>query len=272
MPRSIRPERVSHINLVVEDFEAAVVHYQDLFDAELMLDLPQAEWHAGLLSIGGVIIEPFAPPTFLLNARYGPHYLGIEYQANMDEVRASIADHGLRIARDIGVALHTHPADGFGVAFEFYAGSFHDKDWALLGGPIKPAAYWRNEHPLGLTGLNATTLAVHDLEAACAFLQSFLGGERIYEAERPAAKARVVGLQVADAVIEVMAATGEGALSRHLYRYGDGLRSTVFGVRDLDQARRCLAERGVEVVPGDAPDSIAVPAEANLGVIFEFRA
>jgi hypothetical protein len=41
-------------------------------------------------------------------------------------------------------------------------------------------------------------------------------------------------------------------------------------VRDLDQARSYFRDRGVELEPGTAPDALAIPAEQNRGVIFEF--
>ena len=272
MPPSIRPVRVNHMNVVVEDFDASVAHFRGLFGAEFVVDLPQKEWRACLINIGGVLFELFAPHAFLLNARYGPHYLGLEYQADMEVVRAAIAGRQIRIARDIGLAVHTHPADTLGVSFEFYDGEFHTRDWPALGGPIKPQAWWRDEHPLGLTGLRGFTLAVAEIEPAADFLASFLSAEAAYEADRPALAARARGLEVAGAVIELLAPTGEGALAQHLRRYGPGVRSTVFGVRDLGQARRHLEARGVAPAPGAAPDSFAVPAEANRGVIFELQA
>jgi Glyoxalase/Bleomycin resistance protein/Dioxygenase superfamily len=130
--------------------------------------------------------------------------------------------------------------------------------------------------PLRLNHMNAVVQdfehAVHDIEAASAFLQSFLGGEPLYEAERPDIAARAIGLQVSDSVIELLTPTADGALAHHLYRYGDGIRSTVFGVTDVDQARLYFAERGLPTVSGGAPGSIAVTAEANLGLMFEFVA
>ena len=272
MAKTIRAQRVNHLNLVLPDFDTSVAHFRDLYGAEFLIDLPNAEFHACLIEIGRVIIEIFVPPAFLLWSRLGPHYLGIEYQADMDEVREVIAAHGMRIVRDIGVALHTHPADGFGVAFEFYAGSFHDNEPPVLQKTVKPQAYWRDEHPLGITGLKAYTLAVHDIEAASRFLQSFLGAAPAYEAPRPAIGARAVGLQVADCVVELLAPVGEGPLIEHLKESGQGIRSIVFGTRDLDQARRGLEGRGVALAPGAAPDSFAVPTAANLGVLFEFSA
>jgi hypothetical protein len=111
---------------------------------------------------------------------------------------------------------------------------------------------------------------VHDIDAASAFFQSFVSARPVYEEARPAVAARAIGLAVSDEVVELIAPTGEGPLQRHLHRYGDGIRSTNFGCRDIAQVRRYFAERGVELVAGDAPDSLAVPAEANLGAIFTF--
>ena len=186
MPRSIRPQRVNHMNAVLQDFDASVAHFEEGYGAEFMVDMPQKEFHACLFEIGQVIFELFVPWDFLVSARLGPHYVGLEWQADMDEVRAALADHGVRTVRDIGLALHTHPDDGFGVAHEFYAGEFQTRDWPLLEGPIRSAESWRDEHPLGLTGLSGYTHAVDDLDAAGAFLQSFLGAEPVFAEARPA--------------------------------------------------------------------------------------
>ncbi len=270
MARSIRPVRVNHMNVVLRDHDTSVAHFCERYGAEFMADMPQREFHASLVEMGQVIFELFVPHDYLICSRYGPHYLGLEWQADMDEVRAAVADHGLGIVRDIGLALHTDPADCFGVSYEFYGGYFLDRDWELLGGKIKPVSYWRDEHPLGLTGLKGYTHAVEDIEAAGAFLQSFLGAEPVYEVERPALAAHAKGLQVADAVIELLAPSGEGPIREYLNRHGQGIRSTVFGVRNIEQARGCLAGRDFPCEAGTSDGSIAVPAEANLGLIFEF--
>jgi len=268
--KSIRPVRVNHLNIVLQDFDRSVDHFRELYGAQFLLDIPQREWHACLIQIGRVIFELFVPHDFLLNARYGAHYVGIEYQANMDEVRGAIASHGIRIVRDIGAALHTHPADCFGVSFEFYSGTFHHNDWKILGGKMQSEQYWRDQHPLGLTGLKGYTVAVSDIDAAAAFFRGFLGARVLHEATQPALSARAVSLQVADTFVELITPVGEGSLQRHLHRFGDGIYSTVFATRDSEQARRYFAERGVDLVTGTAPTRFAVRADSNLGVIFEF--
>jgi hypothetical protein len=279
MATTIQPVRLNHMNVVLQDFDETLRHFQGKYDAELVVDVPKAEYRACLVATGGVLFELFIPSVYLFNARYGPHFVGVEYQANMDVVSAAVAERKMRIIRESryerdlagnpGYALHTHPADGFGVSYEFYHDDFHRWNWPLLGGRIKPAEQWHS-HPLGLTGQKGYTHAVHDIDAACAFLQSFLGGLPVYEADRPALRARAIGVKIADIVVELLTPSGPGDLAQHLHRYGDGVRSTVFGVRNVEQARRFLGERGLATVQGAAPGSIAVPAEANLGVIFEF--
>lgn len=267
---SIRPRRGSHFNVVLEDYAASVAHFRELFDATFLLDLPSPNWHACLIEIGGVIIEIFAPPAFLLHARHGPHFQGMEYEAEMDQVRAAVADHGLRIIRDLGVALHVDPAQALGVDWEFYEGSFHENAPPTLTTRTRPAAWWRDEHPLGLTGLKAYTLMVSDIAEASAFLQSFLSAEPAYEATRTQIAARAAGLRVADTVIELLTPLGEGPLRRELERTGQGIRSAVVGVRSLDQARTYFAERDVELIAGSSAERFAIAPHANRGLLFEF--
>lgn len=268
---AIQPVQLNHLNLVLEDFDTSVAHFRELYDAEFMADIPNKETHACLIEIGRAIFEIFIPNAWFLTARYGAHYIGVEYRAEIEQVRAAVAERGIRIVRDIGLALHTHPADTLGVAFEFYDGEFHTRQWDALGGrQIHSAEHWRTVHPLGLTGLKCYTLAVHDLAEARAFLESFLSAEPAYEIERPAVGANAVGLRIADGVVELLAPTGPGEVADHLRRYGQGIRSTVFAARDLDAVRRYFAERGIALAQGTENSALAVPATANLGVIFEF--
>ena len=112
--KSIHCARVNHINLVLQDFDASIDYARKVYGAEFVLDIPERDWHACLIEMGRVMFELFVPHELLLHARYGPHYLGIEYQADMAEVREAVAAHGIRIIRDVGIALHTHPADCLG--------------------------------------------------------------------------------------------------------------------------------------------------------------
>ncbi|HEY6531594.1 MAG TPA: VOC family protein, partial [Acidimicrobiales bacterium] len=174
----------------------------------------------------------------------------------------------IRIIRDLDVAVYTHPADCHGVSLEFFTESFHE-DERLTGGPMRPSSYWRDEHPLALTGLHGLTHVTPDLEATAQFFCDLLDAQPMDEQERPAIGGRAVALQVADMVLEVLTPTGPGRLKEHLERHGEGLRSTVFRVHDLDKACAHLSAHGIDPVTGTAPSAVAIPAEQNLGVIFE---
>ena len=272
MTDRIAPVRVNHMNVVMEDFDASVEHFKTLYDAEFVVDLPSPAFHACLVAMGGGIIELFVPEAYLLNARYGPFHLGVEYQADMDVVRKVVADQNIRIIRDIGVAIHTHPDDTLGVSFEFYGQGFHEKEWPLLGRPILPVDHWTNNHALGMTGLKGYSIAVADIDAGLAFLRGFFATKIVFDEQRPALNARVIGVPVSDTVIELMAPLGPGELEDYLQRAGQGIRSTLFNVADLDIARAYFKARGIDALPGSTPDRFLVPEKANRGVLFEFGA
>jgi hypothetical protein len=270
MSSPIRALDVQHVNLVHEGYDTVVEHYGRLFGGEVVFDRLQPTWHACLLDVGGVLFEIFVPNEFFLHSRYGSHYLGIEYRVDdIDAVRERLAARGVRIARDLEVAVHSHPADCHGVSLEFFDGDFHT-DPGLLDRPMPSPSYWRDEHPLGLAGLHGCTVAVRDLRAAVADFQALLEHEVLYETERPGIAGTAVGLRVGGAVLELIAPNGDGPMHDHLLTHGEGIRSTVLAVVDLERVRTHFAQHEIELVPGTLPDSLALPAERHLDVLVEF--
>lgn len=264
---------MNHINAVVDDYEHAIARFTDLYGAQLIMELPRNEWNACLIVFGGaVIFELFVPHDDLLHARFGPYYVGIEYQVgDVDTARQAILARGGRVLRELGVAFHAHPAECHGVAWEFYGHSFHEVPPPIeYLEPIRPVSYWADEHPLGCIGLKRYSVAVQDLNAARGFFEDVLNATFLYEEHRPPIAANAVGFVLADTVVELLASTGEGAISRHTARWGDGIRSTVFQVKDLEVARTYLNGKGAQLRPGDASDSLAIRPEDNCGVLFEF--
>jgi catechol 2,3-dioxygenase-like lactoylglutathione lyase family enzyme len=273
MPESMSCLHMNHLNALIEGSEdsiASIAHFRDLYGAQFLLDLP--EFQSCLILIGPVIFELFLPQDYLLNARFGPHYVGVEYQVpDTAEARKAAQARGIRLLGDIGVAFHTHPNDTFGVAVEIYHRNFHTQ--GPPNGylePIRPAKYWSDEHPLGITGLKRYSIVVSDVEAATHFFQDFMNATILYEAPRPDVGARAVGLALGDTVAELLTPTEDGVIQRYLARYGDGIRSTVFAVRDLKGALSYFADRGITLQPGDAPETAAIAPEDNCGLLFEF--
>jgi hypothetical protein len=268
--RPIRALDVQHVNVVHHDYDTVVEHYERVFGGVVVFDRLQPTWHACLLDVGGVLFEIFAPNEFFLHTRYGDHYLGIEFRVgDIGAVRETLAAHDVRIARDLDVAVHSHPADCHGVSLEFFDGDFHT-DPELLDVPMPTASYWLDEHPLGLSGLHGCTVAVREVASARARFGTLLDHEVVYEVARPHLNATATGLRVGGTVLELIAPDGDGPLLDHLVEHGEGIRSTVFEVRDLDRARRYFHEQAIDLVPGTAPESLAIPPEQHLGVLVEF--
>ena len=156
MSNPIRSLRVEHLNLVHDDYDATVEHYRKLFGGVVVFDRLQPTWHGCLMDVGGVLFEIFVPNEFFLHTRDGPHYLGVEYQvADMAAVRETLAARGIRIARDLDVAVHAHAADCHGVSLKFFDDSFHDNE-ELLDRPMPAATYWRDDTRWGSPGCGAT--------------------------------------------------------------------------------------------------------------------
>ena len=273
MTDKIRCIEMQHINMCTRDFDASMEHFKRVFGAQFVHDIPAPQWHAVLLYMGGVLFEMFVPEHWLVNARYGPHWVGLEYQiGDVAETRQNLQDRGLGMVRDIGIAIHSEPEECFGVAFEFYDRSFFSDDAVAWIEPLQPASYWRDEHPIGFTGLARYSIAVGDHDAALAFYDDLFDLEVTYEEERPAIGARATGIQLADTVVELLSPTGPGPIADQLHRYGDGMRSVVFGVTDLDRAARHFAGHGITLVPGDRDDTLAIRPADNRGMMMEFSA
>ncbi|MFC3172661.1 VOC family protein [Novosphingobium bradum] len=271
MPTSIECRRTSHPNIVVENLAASITFLEEVYGGSFMSDLPGPNWHACLIEVGGMIFELFEPKNFMLHGRIGPHYLGIEFEADMDQARAATAEHEVRILRDIVEAFHTDPATSQGIAFEYYGGTFYGPEARHIHvNHSRAPDYWAAQG-VGFAGYRGYTHAVVDIEAASAFLQSYVSARPIYAAERPGLGARAIGLQIADSRCELVTPVADGLLRREMMTTGHGIRSTVFGVRDLAAARAWLEGKGLRVIAGTAPGAIMADPRDHLGFRFEFE-
>jgi hypothetical protein len=272
--------RVSHLNAITDGYIDTVTHFRDRLGFQLNMEIPDRGdgTEACLMTLGRVMFEFFAPKARTdrgqgrLLDRFGDHYIGIEYEVpDVARARDTCIRRGIRIINDPGHFFFTHPAACLGISLELW-----DRNWldpqpeVTVFEEVRPAAYWRDEHPLGVLGLARLGVAVDDLDAAIATAQGLTGAELVGKVDRPRAGAAAAQLQVGDAVWELLAPTGEGAVSEYLERYGTRIRSTVYRVADLGRVERHLAERGFTLVAGDADDALAIASEQNKNLRFEF--
>ena len=169
----IRCGAMNHVNAVIDDFDQTVGFFTEVYGAQFLIDMPRDEWHGCLIAIGRVIFQLFSPHDDLLHARFGPHYVGIEYTVpDVGEARDATNARGIRIARELGPAFHIHPLDAYGVSFEFYDHDFHAVPPPVpYLEPIHPIEFWRDDHPLGITGLERYRVVVSDLDGAKRFFR-----------------------------------------------------------------------------------------------------
>jgi catechol 2,3-dioxygenase-like lactoylglutathione lyase family enzyme len=270
--------KLVHVNQVVDDFEKANAFYAAVFGArEYWRGWDEEQRRdASLFVIGDLCIELFAPvdATSLLGAslaRFGNSWHSFEWQVpDLEEAKAALDERGVRVTTyRPGSFLMTHPGDCHGMLLELCP---HEMDGDPRIEPGWDPTPWRDEHPLGVTGLHALSIAVRDRAAATDWLSGLVAGaEVVHDEPRPEADADATGVRIADHVVELVAPrSAEGPVAEYIGRYGQRLRSIELGVRDVDRAAEHLTGAGVRVVPGSRAGAIAVAEEDNWGVRWEF--
>jgi hypothetical protein len=261
---------MNHINAIVDHYAGTVAHLRDRLGFALDREMPDwdASTDACLMIFGDTMIELFAPKpggAGLYGERLrqsGVHHNGIQYQVtDLAEARAVVADQGMRITNDLGVAFFVDDSTTFGVEWEVY-------DRVMARQP--PAGYWLDEHPMALYGCDHVTVSVHDADAATARLQTLTDATVVGPVTHALAAAQGVRLHVGSIDWEIVQPTGPGPAADQLDRAGEGIRSTVWKTSDLGKVERYLRDRGFDPVAGDAAGTLAIPPAQNKGLLFEF--
>jgi catechol 2,3-dioxygenase-like lactoylglutathione lyase family enzyme len=277
VPAQLKILRVNHVNQIVEDYDAAVGHLQDLFGGQFLREIGANPFTAGcLVDVGGEIIEVLAPKIMdkaegKLLARYGPHYQGIEILVpSVPEALEIVKQRGVGILIERGHDFYTQPATTQGVCLQVFGGDWHaDPPPAPYRHPARTGQWWEEEHPIGFRGLHHLSFACTDLESAERFWCDLTGGTVTYRADRPAIVAAAVGLDIGIPV-ELVAPTGPGPIEAYIDRYGPRVWATTFAVRHIKATAAYFASCGIDLVPGDSPGSMMIPPERNLHVVYQF--
>jgi catechol 2,3-dioxygenase-like lactoylglutathione lyase family enzyme len=271
--------KLNHINVIVDGYQSALDHFVGRLGFQLNLPIPAQgdDVDACLVSLGPVMFELFAPRQRAERGQgrllelFGDHYIGAEYQVvDVAAARSACEALGIRLLNDRGFFFFTHPRDSFGISWELWDGDWHaPRPDAPAFSPVHPAAYWRDDHPLGVIGLSCLRAAVPDLTAAVTFFEAAMNASVAYREARPELAAEAVGVHFADTIVELLAPTADGELAAFLARHGPRFRSTVFTVADLEQARHHLETIGIPLADGDDPKSLLLSPDHNHGVRFE---
>lgn len=214
-----------------------------------------------LMVIGDTMLIPIAPAgpgaeegnplgDMLRRSAGAMKWIGIAL--NTKDLAATAAwfeAKGFRLHRDRGMEdryFLISPRQALGMRIEVMNGQ-------LPGDPrVKPGwsnAYWRDEHPLGIVGLQSITLGVPSLAEAREFY-----GQRL---ELPELPSETAAFQLTDCVLEAEP-TGEA----------QGIRALTFRVKSLAAAADHLRARGHTLIGTPATRLAITPEEAHGRLIW----
>jgi catechol 2,3-dioxygenase-like lactoylglutathione lyase family enzyme len=134
--------------------------------------------------------------------------------------------------------------------------------------PAWTPAKWRDEHPLGIEGLQSIGLSAPSLDEAREIFAGKLEWPELGTRALPGDDATCVAFDMGDTVIEAMAGnTPEAAVARHAVEV-KGIYCLTFKVKDAEAAADWLRGKGIALI-GDVSDRFAIaPEEAHGRLIY----
>jgi catechol 2,3-dioxygenase-like lactoylglutathione lyase family enzyme len=275
-------QQVFHVSHVVDDLDAAMAWYDDVFAPRVWQHTELFGTQLALLVIGDTVLMPMSSGPSVASSparfreRYGQHLHSLAlYVDEPVEMIEHLRGMGLRLTGSSGQELEdprdeiwTQPRQS-PVVLELFEpresmeDPRHEADWS--------SSYWRTEHPLAIQGAWYTVVA-DDVPAATAFFEGALHGKVVHEsADTPVAtQSRFVAL--GDSVVLELARPldpDSGAASD--LAAGTTFHAVTFVVADLARAGEYVTGKGIRVTrPTD--DVVVLDPADTLGVQFRLTA
>jgi hypothetical protein len=254
MNSTLAVQRLGHVNVFAEDYDATLALHRGLFDAKVFAEWeqPDAGAHNALALIGGTCVEVFSPAgsgqaVSGWVAKNGSGWHSLEWTVpSLPDAVETVRERGIRITdTGGGEYVFTHPKDLFGLCLELTAHHFDNDD---RDRPGWTPAHWSEEHPLGITGPATVKVASPQPEKAAAAMAALTGRE-VYTVERTHLNTISHGVTFADHAVEFTgSATGSAGdlLGTFLAQRGPRIFGTAFRIKDFDQARAHLVAENVK--------------------------
>ncbi len=118
-----------------------------------------------------------------------------------------------------------------------------------------------------LERVDRVQLAVRDRRAATRTFAELLGGVPTREADSAYLNARRSIIRLGESEVELCEPSGPGPLREYLERWGEGLMTAGFAVRDTRALRARLAAEGVDVAEDSGQAYLEPPATAGMRVV-----
>lgn len=217
------------------------------------------------IAAAGKGAEPDSPIGGMLRRSAGPdRWLGVSLRvADLPAAAAWFAGRGFQLHYDPGMESHYFllgRKQALGVRIEVMQGE-------LPGDPrLKPgwsALRWRDEHPLGIEGLQSIGVSIPSLDAARAVFAERFDWPEIAHFPRAEEGAVCAGFLLGDTVIEAMEPLDDSsALASHV-RDVQGICCLTFKVRSADAAADWLRGKGLTLIGSTATRFAIAPEQAQ---------
>lgn len=278
---------LAHISWAIADNDrrkACDAWLIDTFGAEMayeMLITPESEAmgfdrEEKLLLIGDTMLIPIAPagsglspqsPTGeMLRRSAGPNrWLGLALRvADIAEAGAWFEARGFKLHYDPGMeAIYFLIGRGqvLGVRIEILCQELpNDPREARGWNPMR----WRDDHPLGIEGLQSIAVSTPSLDAARDLFAGRLELPELGDRSLPGEAAECLAFDLGDTVIEAMCPTdADSALAAHV-RDVKGICGITFKVRSAEAAADYLRGKGFDLV-GDVATRFAIRPDQAFG-------
>lgn len=233
--------------------------YLDVFAAQTYYEAVPVEGlerHESFILIGDVCILPLSPS----DPESGQGQLLLSYAGSFSQIAIKVPEippieehlvtHGITPVflrrRHRNLFFTTDPEQTLGIRFEFCAANLPN-DLRLRSG--WSAAWWREQHPLGIVGLDSVVTTGPDLAGATSFYTEVFGLEHLGNRQIPDVGAMAAAFRVgtdAPFVIEHWQPQASAKQLGHLAESGRGIYGMTFRVRSLEAASRYLRSKGLQ--------------------------
>ncbi|MCW1430400.1 glyoxalase [Novosphingobium sp. JCM 18896] len=278
---------LAHISWAIADNadrKACDRFFIDTFGAEIayeMLITPEAEAmgldrEESLMMIGDTMIIPIAPAgagakegapigDMLRRSAAPMRWLGLALKtADLPSADAWLSAKGFKLHYDPGMEAHYFLIARWqvlGVRIEIIKQDLPDDP---RRDPAWTPAKWRDEHPLGIEGLQSIGVSAPSLDAARALFADRLEWPELGSRSLPGDRAYCAAFHMGDTVIEAMVGQGEDSPVAQHARDVQGVYCMTFKVKSAQAAADYLRGKGLSLV-GDVEDRFAVAPEQAQG-------
>jgi catechol 2,3-dioxygenase-like lactoylglutathione lyase family enzyme len=283
-----------HLIHVVDDMDDANTWYDAVFSPQCFQQKGWADlekrW-ATLSMIGDFMIEVIEAssepadqqaPLPKFRNRFGQHFHSLAWyvdQADLKPLFDRLRARGVRVAKpgggvfpdgdvELGNTIFTHPKDTFGqLEFEGLNALWRGHDPRFQEG--WSAAWWRDEHPLGIVRVSHFTTIATDLDRARGLYEDSLEARTLHEEQTTDAQSVYVFMEPETVVELAKPVRSDSVLARDLAENGELPHGVTFTVRDLDGAERHIEKVGVRIAERNA-DAFTLDPRDSFNAVYAF--